>query len=66
MALRLSGQIFLFGDVFFVSKSLLGIVRQEKIKIFTVFTRKPRSYVRILVYRTWPIKFIKRINFHQI
>jgi len=30
MALRLSGQTSIFGGVFFVSKSLLGIVRQKK------------------------------------
>ena len=31
MALRLSGQTSIFGDVFFVSKSLLGIERQNKL-----------------------------------
>ena len=55
MAPRLSVQISIFGGVFFVSKSLFGIVRQKKLKIFTILTRKPRSYVRILIYRTWPI-----------
>jgi hypothetical protein len=30
MALRLSGQTSVFGGVFFVSKSLLGIERQKK------------------------------------
>ena len=45
MVARLSGQTSLFGVVFFVSaKSPLGIERQ-----------KPRSHVRILIYRTWPI-----------
>ena len=43
MAARLSGQT-IFGVVFFVSKSPLGIERQ-----------KPQSNVRILIYRTWPI-----------
>ena len=43
------------GVAFFVSKSLLGIERQKKLKKFTIFTRKPRSHVRILIYRTWPI-----------
>ena len=37
----------MFGGVFFVFKSLLGIERQKKLK-------KPRSHVRILIYRTWP------------
>ena len=52
MAPRLSGQTSIFGGVFFVSKSLLGIVRQKKLKIFTIFTRKPRSHVGILIHRT--------------
>ena len=55
MAPRLSGQTSILGDVFFVFKSLLGIVRQKKLKIFKFFSRKPRSHVRILMYRTWPI-----------
>ena len=55
MAPRLSGQTPIFGVVFFESKSLLGIERQKKLKKFTIFTRKPRSHVRILIYRTWPI-----------
>ena len=55
MAPRLSGQTSIFGVALFVSKSLLGIERQKKLKKFTIFTRKPRSHVRILIYRTWPI-----------
>ena len=55
MAPRLSGQTSKFGVVFFVSKSLLGIERQKKLKKFAILTRKPRSHVRILIYRTWPI-----------
>ena len=55
MAPRLSGQTSIFGVVFFVSKSLLGIERQEKLEKFAILTRKPRSHVRILIYRTWPI-----------
>ena len=55
---RLSGQTSIFGVVFFVSKSLLGIERQKKLKAFTIFTRKPRSHVKILIYRTWPIDVI--------
>ena len=42
MAPRLSGQTSIFGVAFFVSKSLLGIERQKKLKLFT---RKPRSHV---------------------
>ena len=44
MALRLSGQTSIFGVVFFVSKSLLGIERQNKLDKFTILTRKPRSH----------------------
>ena len=54
MAPRLSGQTSIFGVVFFVSKSLLGIERQKKLEKFAILTRKPRSHVRILIYRTWP------------
>ena len=56
MAPRLSGQSFIFGVVFFVFKSLLGIKGQMKLsKEMTIFSRKPRSHVRILIYRTWAI-----------
>ena len=55
MAPRLSGQTSIFGVVFFVTKSLLGIERQKKLEKCTILTRKPRSHVRILIYRTWPI-----------
>ena len=55
MAPRLSGQTSIFGVVFFVSKSLLGIERQKKLEKFAILTRKPRSHARILIYRTWQI-----------
>ena len=55
MVPRLSGQTSIFGVVFFVSKSLLGIERQKKLEKFAILTRKPRSHARILIYRTWPI-----------
>ena len=55
MAPRLSGQTSIFGVVFFVSNSPLGIERQKKREKFAIFTRKPRSHARILIYRTWPI-----------
>ena len=48
-------QTSIFGVVFFVFESLLGIERQKKFKKFTILTRKPRSHVRILIYRTWSI-----------
>ena len=56
MALRLSGQTSIFGVVFFVSTSLLGIGRQKKLEKFAILTRKPWSHARILIYRTWPIE----------
>ena len=55
MAPRLSGQTSIFGVLFFVSKSPLGIERQKKLEKFAILTRKPRSHARILIYRTWPI-----------
>ena len=36
MAPKFSGQTFIFGVVFFVSKSRLGIERQKKLKKFTI------------------------------
>ena len=55
MAPRLSGQTSIFGVVFFVSKSLLGIEGQKKHEKFAILTRKPQTHARILIYRTWPI-----------
>ena len=52
---RLSLQTSIFSGVFFVSKSLLGIVRQKKLKMFKRFSRKRRVHVGILIYRTRPI-----------
>ena len=54
VAPRLSGQISIFGVVFFVSKSLLGIEEQRKLEKFAILTLKSRSHARILIYRTWP------------
>ena len=55
MASRLSGQTSIFGVVFFVSNSLLGIERQKKREKFAILTQEPRCHARILIYRTWPI-----------
>ena len=41
----LLGQTSMYGVVFFVFKSPLGIERQKKIKKKIIWTRKPRSYV---------------------
>ena len=62
MASRLSGQTSIFGVVFFVSKPLLGIEIKKKLEKFAILTRKPRSHVRILIYRTWPIKDLSRVG----
>ena len=49
MTLRLSGHFSIFGLVFFVLKSLLGIARQQSCKKFAILTLKPVwSHVRIL------------------
>jgi len=34
----------------------LGIEGQKKLEKFAIFTRKPRSHARILIYRMWPIR----------
>ena len=64
MAPRRSGQTSIFGVVFFVSKSLLGIEGQGEREKFVILTRKPQSHAQILIYRTWPIegniKFLTR------
>ena len=52
---RLSGQTSIFCGVFYVSKSLLGIVRQKKLKKLAILTRNLQIHVRLLMYRTWPI-----------
>ena len=39
MAPRLSGQTSIFGGVFFVSKSLLGIEGRKELKKVTILTR---------------------------
>ena len=44
MAPRLSRQTSIFGVVFFVSKSLLGMERQKKLEKFAILTRKPRCH----------------------
>ena len=55
MTLRLSGHFSTFGFVFFALKFLLGIARQWSYEKFAILTLKPRSHVRILIYRTWAI-----------
>ena len=55
MNLRLSGHFSIFGLLFFVLKSLLGIVRQWSVVKNFKIEPKPRSHVRILIYRTLAI-----------
>ena len=52
----------IFGLVFFAFKSLLGIARRWSRKNFAILTLKPRSHVRILIYRKWVIKNAQRLN----
>ena len=51
MTPRLSGHFSIFGLVFFVFKSLLGIARQWSLEKFAILSLKPQSRVRILIYR---------------
>ena len=45
----------MFGVVFFVSKSLSGIERRNKLEKSYNLIPKASEHVRILIYRTWPI-----------
>ena len=45
-----------FGSVFFVPKSLLGIARQWSRKKIAILTLNPQDHVRILIYRARAIK----------
>ena len=42
--------IFIFGLVFFVLKSLLGIARHWSHEKFAILSLMPRSHVRILIH----------------
>ena len=48
MTRRLSGHFLIFGLVFFVLKSLLGIVRQWSREKCAILTLKPWSHVTIV------------------
>ena len=52
MTSRLSCHITIFGMVL---ESLLGIARPWSQETFAILFLKPRSHVRILIYRTWAI-----------
>ena len=49
MTKRLPGHLSIFGLVFFVFKSFLGISRQWSREKFAILSLKPRSHVRILI-----------------
>ena len=55
MTPRPSCHFSIFGLVFFVLKSLLGIARQWSREKFAILILKPRSQVRVLIYRRWAI-----------
>ena len=55
MTPRLSDHFSIFGLVFFVLKPLLENARQRSREKFAILTLKPRSHVRILIYRTQTI-----------
>ena len=52
---HLSGHFSIFGLVFFVLKSLLGIVRQRRREKSAILSLRPQSHVRVLIYRLWAI-----------
>ena len=58
----------ILGVIFFVSKSLLGVENKRNFsKNIITLTRKPRSHVRILIYRTWPIgSYIELVRWPMI
>ena len=61
MTPRLSGHFSLFGLVFFVLKSLLGIARQWSREKFAVLNLKPRSHVGYSATR----RKLGRVNFRK-
>ena len=62
MTPRLSGDFCTFGLLFFVLKSLLGIASQWSREKFAILTLKPRSHVRVLIYRRWAIIFTVHVK----
>ena len=55
MTQRLTGHFFIFGLVFFVLKTLLGIARQWRHENFAIFSLKPQGHDRTLVYQMWVV-----------
>ena len=55
-----------FGLVCFVYKSLVRIKIQRNLDKIAIFTTKPRTHVRILIYRTWATACNEDVlNFHH-
>ena len=52
---RLSSHFSIFALVFFVLKPLLKVAGQWRREQCAILTKKPRSHVRILIYRLWAI-----------
>ena len=59
MAPRLSGKNCKFFNFLLSSNSQKRLRYKENNTKYRSLTRKPRSHVRILIYRTWPIDFSK-------
>ena len=55
MTQRLTGHFSVFGLVFFVLKTLLGIARQWSHEKFPFLSLKPQSHDRTLVYQMWVV-----------
>ena len=55
MAPRLSGQYCKFFKLLLSLNSQKRLGYKENNTKYRILTRKPRSHVRILIYRTWPI-----------
>ena len=55
MTQRLTGHFFIFGLVFFVLKTLLGIEGQWNHEKFAIFSLKCQSHDRTFVYQMWVV-----------
>ena len=66
MTPRLSGHFFYIWFGFLCAQVSSGIARQWSCEKFAILTPKPRSHVRILIYRTWAIIFMLILLFSII
>ena len=60
MAPRLSGQTYMCCVVFFISLHVYNVV--ERLKKYTILTRKPWRNVTILIQRAWHIEAMLTLN----